>query len=606
MPRKQNGFGNPKSLGFKGAGRVDRGKGVGAPGSYPSNRGYGSSVTRTVIEKYNLDSDWVKWRKGYEYYNQAAWYKLQTLDELNQVYTDSQIQSKLYQGTPYEIDVVFDGYKFATTGADSNNHYVMKRTPLGIADDSYESGYRPVDLGTVVSVKNDLYKYPENKQRKEIWMQGNPGPDSRLLLQMVGDRITDGETEATVTHVLNADEKPAMYVGKSWENLTTVEVVIPLGDILYEPGVDPIEIYERLVGEVVYIPDFFVEKDKSLVDSLTFRDGINYFAVDLEDEIPNATVEILDAVESVLPPSLFDISTLPKLFSSTNATVIIKGSYIYNKQDYQRFFGRQLLTADVVDDETDLISYSILPFTIIGVDVQNGNLIIKSVPAKTEVKLLAAAAPGATVILSDYSFTKRSIDEYNGRYYHTVSPDEDLWIRLDTEVDPWMDEVFTTGNPLQPAVLYTCSCPNHAHSILSAPQSTQDEATRKINRQRRYPLPTVQGANDFDSLGRNQAAGKIESWETKEHKMGFKMCKHSIAAMFIEHLKVKEPNQYPTQDAREGFEEKLRKEIGEVAEEFKYSYERGGITTLEIIFALAQGLNLDDVETAYVILNSNF
>ena len=26
MPRKQNGFGNPKSLGFKGAGRVDKGK----------------------------------------------------------------------------------------------------------------------------------------------------------------------------------------------------------------------------------------------------------------------------------------------------------------------------------------------------------------------------------------------------------------------------------------------------------------------------------------------------------------------------------------------------------------------------------------------------
>ena len=36
MPRKQNGFGNPKSLGFKGAGRVDRGKGVGAPGSTPA------------------------------------------------------------------------------------------------------------------------------------------------------------------------------------------------------------------------------------------------------------------------------------------------------------------------------------------------------------------------------------------------------------------------------------------------------------------------------------------------------------------------------------------------------------------------------------------
>ena len=83
MPRKQNGFGNPKSLGFKGAGRVDRGKGVGAPGTYPSNRRYGTSVHRTVIEKYNLDSDWTKWRKGYEYYSQAAWYRLQDLDDFS-------------------------------------------------------------------------------------------------------------------------------------------------------------------------------------------------------------------------------------------------------------------------------------------------------------------------------------------------------------------------------------------------------------------------------------------------------------------------------------------------------------------------------------------
>ena len=130
MPRKPSGFGNPKSFAFKGSGRIDKGKGVGAPGTYPSSRRYGSSVHRTVIEKYNLDSNWTKWRKGYEYYNQAAWYRLQDLDEFSGEYTDSQIQSKLYQGTPYEVDVVFDGYKFATKGADSNNHYVMKRTTV--------------------------------------------------------------------------------------------------------------------------------------------------------------------------------------------------------------------------------------------------------------------------------------------------------------------------------------------------------------------------------------------------------------------------------------------------------------------------------------------
>ena len=145
-----------------------------------------------------------------------------------------------------------------------------------------------------------------------------------------------------------------------------------------------------------------------------------------------------------------------------------------------------------------------------------------------------------------------------------------------------------------------------AHAILRAPQSTQEDGTRKVNRQSRYPLPTVLGETDFESLGLNQAAGLIESWESREHRMSFKMCKHSIAAMFIDKLKVKEPNSYPTVEARIAFEEKLKKEVAEVAEEFNYSYKRGGITTLEIIFALAQGLNLDEVETAYVMLNSNF
>jgi hypothetical protein len=84
------------------------------------------------------------------------------------------------------------------------------------------------------------------------------------------------------------------------------------------------------------------------------------------------------------------------------------------------------------------------------------------------------------------------------------------------------------------------------------------------------------------------------------------MCKHTIAAMFIENLKVKEPNSYPSVDAREAFEEKLDKDITEVGDEFVASYKRGGLTTLEVIFALAQGLNLDDVETAFVVLDSKF
>ena len=65
MAKKQNGFGSAGSFAFKGVdNRTDKNKKQGAFGSYPSNRRYGTSVQRTVIEQYNLDSDWSRWRKG--------------------------------------------------------------------------------------------------------------------------------------------------------------------------------------------------------------------------------------------------------------------------------------------------------------------------------------------------------------------------------------------------------------------------------------------------------------------------------------------------------------------------------------------------------------
>ncbi len=594
MPRKQNGFGNPKSLAFNGISRrTDVGKGKGAAGQYPSDRRFGSSVQRSVIEKYNLDSNWTKWRKGYEYYNQAAWYRLQDLDEFSGEYKDSQIQSKLYQGTPYEVDVVFDGYKFATKNADSSNHYVMKRTPVTSSD-----------LGTITAVYNDDLKYPEYKANRELRVQGNPGADSRLLLQMIGERITDGETEATLNYVLNEKEHPALYVGKTFEEPTEVKVSVDTSTILLN---QEFENPQDLVGKIVWIKNFFIEKPISSFLEFEFIDAPYYFGARTLDKVSNVELEVLDPDSEVLPPSLYDITTLPSIFTSTDASYTVSGLHIFQKELYQKYFGRQYLTADLVSTEVSLASYSILPFRILGVQVDGSRLEFTSVPFTSELKMYSPPDGNSTLVFTDYSFTKLSIDEYDGNYYHALGkPGDSPWMNLDTDVDPWMDEVFTTGNTLRPATTYTCSCPNHSHAILRAPQQTQDDGTRKINRQRRYPMPTVLGKSDFNAIGTNSAAGLIESWESREHKMSFKMCKHSIAAMFIDKLKVKEPNSYPTVDARLAFEEKLVKEIEEVAAEFGSSYKRGGITTIEIIFALAQGLNLDEVETAYVMLNSNF
>ena len=591
MPRKQNGFGKAKSLAFKPSKGVHQAKAKGAAGYYPSNRRYGTSVHRSVIESYNLDSDWVKWRKGYEYYNRAAWYKLETYNPLTEEYEETKIQSKLYQGTDYEIDVEFTGYKFANKNSDSNNHYVMKRETLS-----------NVNLGTITSVQNDELKYPEQKANREILVSGTGATDSRLLLQMIGERLTDGETEASLNYVLNNKLHPGLYIGKS-----PVDEPVEIKATLKKGTLDAdIQDY---VGKIIYVKQFYREKAIGDVTSIEFIDDASTFDVAIEDELIGVPVDILDPGDSILPPSLLDIGNLDVLASTTADSVSIKGVYRYDKSLYQRFFGQQYLTAQVVEDEIIGVSYTVMPFKILGISETIGfdqTVEIVAVPFLGEFKLYTDIS-NATLSFADWSFTKTDVDEYDGDYYHPQgAPGSKKWMRINTDIDPWMDEVFTSGNPLKPATLYTCSCPNHAQAILRAPQETDDEDTRRNNRQLRYPLPTVMGQSDYQGSALQQAAGRIESWESREHRMGFKMCKHSIAAMFIDKIKVKEPSEYPSLDAREVFEDKLSKEMNEVGDRFNSSYRRGGITSLEVVFALAQGLNLDDVELAYVILNSNF
>ena len=590
MPKKQNGFGNAKSLAFKPSKNINKGKGVGAAGYYPSNRRYGTSVHRTVIEKYDLDSDWVKWRKGYEYYNRAAWYKLETYDPYTQEYTEARIESKLYQGTAYEVDVLFTGYKFATTGSDSNNHYVMKRETLSSPD-----------LGTITSIQNNERLYPEQKLSREILVQGTPGADSRLLLQMIGERLTDGTTEASLNYVLNDKKHPGLYIGKSQVD-SPVTVTLTCLKSELEGDV------QDYVGKVVYIKDFYKEKDVNDINSIEFIEEPYTFDVKLTDKISGLPMQILDPEQEDLPPSLYDITSLEVLADVNIIELEINGQYTYDKSLYQRFFGRQYLSADVVEDEVVAASYTVMPFTILGInEIPGTNQVrINSVPFAGEFRMYTDIND-ATLSFADWSFTKTDVDEYDGDYYHQQgTPGQEPWMRVDTDVDPWMDEVFTSGRPLKPATTFSCSCPNHSQAILRAPQETEDNQSRKINRQRKYPLPTVMGQNDLTGTGIQQAAGRIESWESREHKMSYKMCKHSIAAMFIERIKTKEPSAYPTVDSRLAFEEKLTKEMDMVDQKFSASYKRGGITALEVIFAMAQGLNLDDVELAYVVLNSKF
>ena len=273
---------------------------------------------------------------------------------------------------------------------------------------------------------------------------------------------------------------------------------------------------------------------------------------------------------------------------------------MFEKSDYQRFFGRQYLTADVVKDEVGTVSYLVQPLRILGASVEGDELKIVSEPFVGSAQLFAKTQVGY-LIFNDKSFTTEEPDTYNGEYYHALgAPGEKLWERMNTDVDPWMDEVFLSNQNLTFADTYACSCPDFLHAILRMPEATSDG--NKTNRQRRAPLPSAQGMSSYNQLGLTQAAGTAASWETLDYRSSHRMCKHTVASHFIDRIKVREPKGYPTLESREGFEEKLEKDIKEVAEEFMDQLRRSEITTLEIIAALSAGLNLNETELASVLL----
>ena len=631
MPRKQNGFGKAPSLAFKGTGRVDKGKGVGSFGVYPSNRRYGSVVQRTGIEHWDLNSDWTKWRKGVELWSRALYSQLRVekdnYDPTQDIerYDNAQLISILYQGTDYPTQVVFEGYAFPTMKSDSGTNYVARRVPV---ENDIETG-APVNISlgitTSVTIEEEQQKY------NEVWVQGVPdavrGP---LLLQMVNERVTDGDVEATMKNLLFFNPQynryePGIYYGQTApksiretnSNLlpTRVKMTIPLAAI--QPGesidklyrrnqglspsvvtkpsaIDPAINPEGLIGKICYVPDFFKDRDVDDLQANIWQENDFYMGTYIFDAGLANEVYALDQKVSTLPPSMYDINELPQIFSATNSVYEITGTYLFRKSDYQRFYGTQYLVAEMVEERVETCSYSVLPFVIESATIVGSNLVLESGDFESEILMHPALSADGVLVFAKDSFAKR-IPTNNPKFQYA----------LQTDVDPYMDETFVPGKALKPAVTYTCSCPNHSKALLYAPQATYDQGARKQNRQKRYPLPTAQGNDRFEGAGSQKAAGRITSWEKPKDKQSLKMCKHSIAAMFADGIKVIEPSQYPCIEAREAFDAKLEKDLAGSRDKLQESFERGEISLAEIVFALAQGLNLDNVETAYVVLNTN-
>ena len=372
------------------------------------------------------------------------------------------------------------------------------------------------------------------------------------------------------------------------------------------------------------------------VEEAVFTDGTEYFTVDVEDKIQGANVPSVDDFiiydnTTNLPPSLYDVNVLEPIFKTNTFEATIKGQYVFQKSDYQRFFGNNYLTADLVESKITRISYPTLPFIIKDVRYTNAkfNVEITAEPFLSVLDMYAVTGEGTGyLVFADYSFTETMLDTVNGYYNHRVEGPYDnvkqqleannefsklVWYKKVNDIDPYVGYISDLNTlkpvfnqptvPLKIADIYSCSCQSYSQGQLTMPETTQGPDERKINRQRNYPLPTALGRKDYESIGLDSAAGRIQSWQTDRAAASFKICKHTIATMFDEYLKLQEPNTYQTIEAREEFGAKLAQDILNKPIERQLAYARGGISLLEIVFALAQGLGYDDVETAYLVLN---
>ena len=581
MPRKQNGFG---SFRVKGVDKVGKPKKAGAAGIYPRNRRYGSAITRTIIEDWDASSAWVRWRKGMEYYFQAAYLVWQ------------EATAVLFQGTESEIDVTFDGYRFATKNADSRTHYAIRRR----MDQNRQ-------LAFVDSVLSDPVEFAENKLNHELWIKtaSNRQLNSdTLLLRSIGERITDGITAANIKNILTSEKKPAVYHGKSFRDGVTLEVTATLSEIEASPFVQENGL-EALIGEILYLPDFYQVVNLGLDD--VFSDYKEHFTVEMSTFENKGNLQILES-DSTLPPTLGDIENLTPIYKTQSSSNEINGEFIFRKSDYQRFFGIQYLTADLVRQHVDRASFAVMPQKILGYkrDPSTDSLIMISEPFQATLTLYTPNENERYVILDDRGFTKQYPDYKDGVYQHQPEkPGVPDWQTLQLNIDPWMDQTFLVGNSLSFADLYTCSCPDYLHAKIRSPE-TFDSEGNKLNRQTRLPMPTAQSPSDFSSAGLLNTAGISESWASDDYKKSFKICKHTIASMFINKIRVQEPSQIPSVESRETFEGKLQLDIQEVAAEFDEMLKRSEVTTVEIVYALAEALNLDDVEIGYVLLTASF
>ena len=593
MPRKQNGFGNFGASPVRGldskikVGQVGR-----SPGTYPGNRQYGTRITRTAVEKYNIDAKYARWRRGYEYFTRNSY-----------VDFDGPFVATFFAGT--EDSAVFDIKlrRFAARKGinDTSVRYVSRR----VKRPSPLQEYR---VGQIDSVFDSALANVELADRNELWCSlSNTSPvgSSELLGKLIGEYVTNGEISAIVRMVFDADKRPAVFMGNSGANTTSLTYKIPVADLLRRDPSDPPSLYERegaqtFVNRIIGMtaaPRFLPLSGTFQDDAFTWT-----YEMDSQDVDCNRVIIMTPTNPADVPepddPSNISLGGMVNVIS-TNATFSMKDTYLYDKSMYQQWFGNRYLAAEEIENYVTKMSMIIPPLFIQEVYEEGTDVYFKTIPFEGQLKLHADLTDGY-IAFSTTSFTKTSVvtKEVTNTNGDKVLKDVTLMV---PDLDPYFlpGTSFQAGDVLELAELHTCSCPAYSSAVCRSPETLYNERLKK-NRQSAYPLPSAGSNKSREGLS-EQSAGIIQSWQTMANKMEFKTCKHTFAAMFADGTQVQEPNSYPAMRDRMLFEEELQKEFsgGSITAS---SVQRSEIDqSVDAMWSIAQLIQLSDTEVGSIM-----
>ena len=603
MPRKQNGFGPAKSFSVDSVNSdFNKGRKIQGSGQYPSDRRFGSTVTRSVIQQWNVDSTWAQWRKGYEYARQNAWVNLDVL-----------FFAYLFSGTTSRLRANFRCKRFPSLSNDTATRYVVKREIAGSTEDPR--------YGTVTAVLNDPNRYRTNFQNEEIWLNVSPETDpavGNVIKRLTHERITnkrhgtDYSTtktfEATVKTILKNNGRPLVYKCVSKGENTAFKIKIPRADVL---GTEYVNEYglTGLVGQVIRITNMPITMPKT---GVTLVDKPDVVEVQTNMQLTNQQFWIANVTEQS-PFEVF-IDTSPLLIlSGSNAEFEMNQTFFINKSEYQHYFDF-LLTASTIDDETEEMSSVYPPLYIADISDDGTDIIFKIIPVEAQLNLYGVDS-SPYIVLSDFSFTSWQVQD-----------NRQTW--NDTSVFPWQDQTWLVGDGIYMADSYACNCQSYSKSTVTSPESQYRKYTAATalnkNRQLKYPLPSALSNKDIEGLS-NAESGVIVNWATRRNRLEYKTCKHTVAGIFAEEdveitfgdgggavpgtggvtagknkrYEVLEPNTFPAG----GLVEEIENDIVQTTKgvNFSESGPRAEISQTDFAFSTLQLLNLMDTEVGSIL-----